>query len=118
MKYILFCEKCRSSYSNDNKEPSERCPECKGVLLFSGITKDEWGGFDKLQKESFKEDFFSNRTEVVESKESLSLSTTNGFEGYIIEKYIDIVFGEIIIPNGLLGALTSGTFFRLQNKTN
>jgi uncharacterized protein YbjQ (UPF0145 family) len=42
------------------------------------------------------------------------VSSTSTLEGYEIIRFIDMVFGEIVIPNGLLGALTSGTFFTIS----
>lgn len=41
---------------------------------------------------------------------NIIMTTTNSIEGYNIVKYIDLVCGEVVVPNGLLGIITSGTF--------
>lgn len=43
------------------------------------------------------------------------MTTTNSIEGYNIVKYIDLVCGEVVVPNGLLGIITSGTFFTINS---
>lgn len=42
------------------------------------------------------------------------LTTTNSIEGYKIDKYLGIVCGEVVVPNGLIGAIASGTFFTIS----
>lgn len=51
--------------------------------------------------------------QVVNPKEigDIIISTSNNFEGFEIIEYYDLIHGEIVCPNGLLGAITNGTFF-------
>lgn len=46
---------------------------------------------------------------------NIIMTTTNSIEGYNIVKYIDLVCGEVVVPNGLLGIITSGTFFTINS---
>ncbi len=43
--------------------------------------------------------------------EEITLTSTNSIEGYEIIEYCGFIYGEIVCPNGILGALTNGTFF-------
>lgn len=39
------------------------------------------------------------------------ISSTGSFERYDIIEYFDLIYGEVVCPNGLFGAITNGTFF-------
>jgi uncharacterized protein YbjQ (UPF0145 family) len=52
--------------------------------------------------------------EIEENKNRIKITTTNSFDGYFVKDYIDVVYGEVVVPNGILGALTSGTFFTIE----
>lgn len=43
--------------------------------------------------------------------QEVMLSSTSEFVGYEIIEYMGIAYGEAVCPNGIFGALTSGTFF-------
>ena len=48
---------------------------------------------------------------IPEIKEDVLIASTNSFQGYEIIEYFDFAYGEIVCPNGILGAITNGTFF-------
>ena len=104
--YIHFCSKCMKAYSHPDKIADETCPHCHEILLFSGLTKSDWESLNEERKEEYKAYFMLTRLAGYE----LIISSTPSLEGYSIKQYIDLVFGEIVIPNGLLGAFTSGTY--------
>lgn len=43
----------------------------------------------------------------------LIITSSNQIEGYDIYEYYETAYGETVVPNGLLGALTNGTFFTI-----
>jgi len=49
------------------------------------------------------------------NRQEFMITTGFSFEGYRITEYKGIVYGEIVVPNGLLGALTNGTFFTIES---
>lgn len=49
--------------------------------------------------------------QVPDIRGDVLISSTNSFEGYEIIEYFDIAYGEVVCPNGILGAITNGTFF-------
>lgn len=42
------------------------------------------------------------------------ITTTSEFKLFEIVEYIDLVYGEIVIPNGLVGWWTTGTFYSIE----
>lgn len=47
---------------------------------------------------------------IPDIKEDVIISSSSSFEGYDIIEYFDIAYGEVVCPNGILGAITNGTF--------
>lgn len=115
----MFCENCHLVWSNDDRATAENCPKCKGKLQYSGYLKEEWHNLSKEEKDNIKRDYFEKKrpvsnVEMAKIRRDLIVSTTPTLSGYKIIEYKDIVFGEVVVPNGLLGAFTSGTFFTIS----
>lgn len=67
------------------------------------------------EKESILQEIVLEAQEK-ESKKVLIVNTPY-LEGYEIEEYLEIISADIVVPNGLLGALTNGTFFTIDAMT-
>ncbi len=42
------------------------------------------------------------------------MTTGVSFEGYEVTEFCGLLYGEVVVPNGLLGALATGTFFTID----
>ena len=47
--------------------------------------------------------------------ENIIMTTGHALDGYSISDYLGIVHGEIAVPNELMGAFTTGTFFTIDS---
>lgn len=74
------------------------CTFC-GKIVGSGALKCKYCFEDLLP--SLDEEFFL-------------MTSGNSFEGYDIIDQYGFVYGEIVCPNGIFGAITNGTFFTFQ----
>lgn len=73
------------------------------------------------QYEAFKNKYIhkwsyeqKRRASLQECEKKLILTSTHSIDGYSILTYLGVLSGEIVVPNGLLGAVTSGTFFTID----
>ena len=55
-----------------------------------------------------------NCGKVIFPLNDIIMTSTNCIEGYEIYAYYETICAETVIPNGLLGALTTGTFFTIS----
>ena len=122
---VYFCNSCKTAWQVKPGMENEKCPNCKSEIIYSGIPVDIWSQMTDVQKDNYKSEFFElrikqqdleqkNQSQFLHKKLNMIVSSTSTLEGYEIIRFIDMVFGEIVIPNGLLGALTSGTFFTIS----
>lgn len=58
---------------------------------------------------------YMNEKKHSEILKNMVLTTTNSVEGFKIKKYLGVLCGEIVMPNGLLGAFTQGTYFTIES---
>ena len=44
MRYIVFCSNCNFTGSEEETKISSlpKCPECKKILRYTGVTQDDW----------------------------------------------------------------------------
>ena len=83
-------------------------------LFDDAETKDEQ---KKANQQQFEERMAFAK-EIENNKSLIKITTTNSFDGYYVKDYIDVVNGEIVVPNGILGALTNGIFFTIDALTD
>lgn len=57
---------------------------------------------------------FSDQVRKIPEDHVLIVSTPN-VEKYEIIEYYGWIYGEVVVPNGILGAITSGTFFTIDS---
>ena len=54
VRYMYYCPKCHSVYSNTYVGASMKCSDCKTKLYSTGYTKDEWSKLTDTEKEDKK----------------------------------------------------------------
>lgn len=72
---------------------------------------------EEARKKAKEESEARARTQKAESiinNRKILLTSTPNLEGYRIVSYITFLSAEIVIPNGILGLMTSGTFFTIS----
>lgn len=117
---ILFCEACFSKlqkirnydmltiqYYLDPENYAESTEKAKNHMMEQAQSMTEYCKCNQQKDQQSQID-----TEIYKN---IIMTTTNSIEGYNIVKYIDLVCGEVVVPNGLLGIITSGTFFTINS---
>lgn len=58
-------------------------------------------------------------TQIVDMfQEDIIVSTSGSVEGYEVVDQCGFIYGEVVCPNGILGAITNGTFFTISALTD
>lgn len=97
-----ICPKCKSTYFGEENAKG-KCPKCDVWTVDTKIKETDWKSKSQEEKDNIKN--------AISSVDKIMVTTGNDFQGYTIVEYKEIVFGEIVVPNGLLGLVTTGTYF-------
>ena len=123
---IHFCEDCFGKLARlRNADPEEIdffTNESNMFKASTGARQYLMGVVDKaLEKSKLNEADRAELARHIEAVKALKshledfiISSTPTLSGYIIEEYKGLAFGEVVVPNGIMGVLTSGTFFTVS----
>jgi uncharacterized protein YbjQ (UPF0145 family) len=134
-KYVFYCPQCKTIFRYDDIMP-KICGSCgKDNTIYTGYKENDWYKLSKEERDALiqkvtKTDLNScdeaekkekqvEEAKIYECMQNMLLTTTNGFEGYRITKYYDVIYDEIIVGFGIvkacvasfdnLGALITGS---------
>lgn len=116
MRYIVFCSNCNFTGSEEETKISSlpKCPECKKILRYTGVTQDDWRAKSKEEKNILKDKWKSEPSkldksmdEIIKRNASHLLTSGYNFEGYKIISYNGIVSGEVVMGTGFLSEFSA-----------
>lgn len=129
MAKITYCVGCKTVSEHGDKT----CPVCCMTMIETTYSDIYWSKCSEDKRNEILEMLgqttpdsegqtvydvaaIERQQMAIEERKYQAVMMTTGpsFEGYRIIEYKDIVCGEIVVPNGILGALTSGTFFTIS----
>lgn len=118
-RQLFYCPNCKSFYSKGTDNPNEKitCEECKSLLVYSGMSKEEWDTKAKEEKDVIKTEFAKKYNE----SKSENMSTDNAilFEVQKIRKDVHtmssiVLFLFVVMIIEFLGILILGSnIFRM-----
>ena len=78
-RYIYFCPGCSFLGSAEHENPNElqECSQCKSIMKYAGITKDEWDTKTKEEKEVIKQNLKSFSTNNDNHQDQILITLEN-----------------------------------------
>ena len=104
---FTVCDECANKWSSvkENKcDYKELITDKTDQEVIYALEERFTGTSEKMVREQEKTD----------RRKSIIATTTNDIRGYEIVDYKEVVSGQIVIADGLLGLITSGTFFTVS----
>jgi uncharacterized protein YbjQ (UPF0145 family) len=115
-KYVFYCPQCKTIFRYDDITP-KICGSCgKDNTIYTGYRENDWYRLSKEERDALvqkgtatalnssgkaaKEEKQVEETKIYECMQNMLLTTTNGFEGYRIIRYCDVIYDEIIVGFG------------------
>lgn len=106
-RYLYFCPKCYFLGSAEHKDPRDyqKCDECKGAMIYTGLIKAEWDQKSPEEKEQIKSKLKSDYAPNADDNGE-QLRLLRKMNGNIeIVKNIIVAWAALTVIGGLLAIL-------------